>query len=171
MLHSKSYKLQYIYKKITLFCLIPTVNNAFQFASIIHWISLAILSVFFTEVSVCVFPTLNTKTASLSINAMLYVGPLKYTDRLIIILMTLKWTIPSFTAWTNWNHAAVEAGIIVPSQVIHSIYSTNTLKCRWSLSVPLVLNNSKASGVLYWLQFSLQPAAFVLVPYIWPSHC
>lgn len=34
-----------------LFCVIPTVNNAFQFASIIHWISLAILSVFFTEVS------------------------------------------------------------------------------------------------------------------------
>lgn len=33
--------------------MIPIVNNAFQFASIIHWISLAILSVFFTEVSVC----------------------------------------------------------------------------------------------------------------------
>lgn len=39
-----------------LFCFIPTVNNAIQFASIIHWISLAILSVFFTEVSLYLPP-------------------------------------------------------------------------------------------------------------------
>lgn len=40
-----------VLKNNQLFCFIPAVNNAFQFASIIHWISLAILSVFFTEVS------------------------------------------------------------------------------------------------------------------------
>jgi len=38
-------------KNNQLFCFIPTVNNAFQFASIIHWISLAVLCVFFAEVS------------------------------------------------------------------------------------------------------------------------
>lgn len=38
---------------ITYSAFIPTVNNAYQFASIIHWISLAILSVFFAEVSLC----------------------------------------------------------------------------------------------------------------------
>lgn len=32
------------------FIFFPTVSNAFQFASIIHWISLIILSLFFSEV-------------------------------------------------------------------------------------------------------------------------
>ncbi len=45
---------------------IPTVNNAFQFASIIHWISLAILSVFFTEVSLFFLP-LNTQESHLQL--------------------------------------------------------------------------------------------------------
>lgn len=44
---------------------------------------------------------------------------------------------------------AVKAGTVGPFRVIRLIRSTNVLKCRWSFSVLLVLNNFKAAGVLY----------------------
>lgn len=74
-----------------------------------------------------------------------------------------------------WNKTClsgvVKAGTVAPPQVSPLISRTNTLKCRWSFSVLLVLNNCKASGVLYWFPFSLQRATFILVSYTWPPHC